>query len=296
MTMRTIDFNNICTRILGADVYPFRPNANNGPRLNYAYAFIYIKSGNGFVIIDGKKYRAGPRDLFCIEPGTAHAFAADGLDPMVHASVYADLVWDSTSMQKGDKWLNEYLFDKYMPHLCADRIRFADGIEFPLQISIPTGADWLEPFLSVISHFDSQEIGDAVRLRSLFESFLTGFARFLANPYSPSDLRIRKMIDWMQNHLLESFLLAEWADSFQLSQSYLYELFRKETGVSPGQYFMRHRLEHAKTELRESNRSVTQIAEKHGFASVHYFSRQFSAYYNESPNKYRKRIMGTYDA
>ncbi|CAG7657895.1 helix-turn-helix domain-containing protein [Paenibacillus allorhizosphaerae] len=292
METRHIAFNDIRTRILGADFYPFRPKAKIGPRLNYAYTFIYIRSGSGFLVIDGKEYRAETRDLFCIEPGTPHAFAADEHDPMVHASVYADLLWDSTPKQKGDKRLNEYRFASYKPQLSADRVRFTDGIVLPAQTSIPAGADWLEPFLAVIRHFDSQEIGSAIRLRSLFESFVTGFARFLAYPFLPSDLRIRKMIDWMKSNLHESFQLADWAGTLQLSQPYLYELFRKETGTSPGQYFMLRKLEQAKTELRETNRSVTLIADKLGFASVHYFSRQFSGHFGESPNQYRKRMRG----
>ncbi|MDF2722615.1 MAG: AraC family transcriptional regulator [Paenibacillus sp.] len=295
METRRIAFNDIRSRILGADVYPFRPNASNGPRLNYAHTFIYIKSGGGLVTIDGNTYSAAPRDLFYIEPGTMHTFASDPHDPMVHASVYADLVWDSSPKLKGDKALNEYRFENYSPLLSADRVNFTDGIELPVHIAIPAAVDWLDDYLAVISHFDSRTIGDAVQLRTFFESFLTGYVRYLANPFLPSDPRIRKMIDWMHTRLHEPFRLADWASSLQLSQPYLYELFRNETGVSPGEFFMRRRLEHAKTELRETNRSVTSIAERLGFASVHYFSRQFARHYEESPNQYRKRIRGAYD-
>ncbi|CAG7629092.1 HTH-type transcriptional activator RhaR [Paenibacillus solanacearum] len=292
MHTRHMALHDIRTRILGADVYPFRPKAKIGPRLNYAYTFIYIRSGGGYLHIDGQPYRAHTRDLFCLEPGTPHAFAADEHDPMVHASVYADLLWDSSPKQKGDKRLNEYRFAAYDPGLSAGRIRFTDGFALPAQTAIPAGADWMEPFLAVIRHFDSQEIGSAIRLRALFESFLTGLARFLAHPYLPTDPRIRKMIDWMNGNLHASFQLADWADTLRLSEAYLYELFRKETGTSPGQYFMLRKLEQAKTELRETNRSVTLIADKLGFASVHYFSRQFTGHFGESPNRYRKRIRG----
>ncbi|WP_227872440.1 helix-turn-helix transcriptional regulator [Paenibacillus albus] len=94
----------------------------------------------------------------------------------------------------------------------------------------------------------------------------------------------------MQTHLCEDFQPLDWANSLHISESYLYELFRKETGDSPHQYFMGCCLEQAKTELRETNLSVTDITDKLGFSSVHYFSRQSTKHLNQSPNQYRRRV------
>ncbi|WP_186445547.1 AraC family transcriptional regulator [Paenibacillus cremeus] len=295
MQIQHIAFHDIRSRVLGADVYPFRPRAKIGPRLPYAHTFIYIKSGRGMLTIGQSEHRAEPHDLFYIEPGTVHSFAADSQDPMVHASVYVDLLWSTTPKLKGDKRLNEYRFEAYDPELSVDKVRFTTPptLVFPAKIVVPAQAEWLDAYLSVIREFESVEATAPIRLRSLFEAFLTGFVHFLAHPFEPNDPRIRTIITWMQTHLTDVFRPAEWAATLNLSEAYVYELFRKETGDSPQQYFMRCRLEQAKTELRETNLSVTHIAEKLGFASVHYFSRQFSAHMDESPNQYRRRIRET---
>ncbi|RAP76530.1 AraC family transcriptional regulator [Paenibacillus montanisoli] len=294
--IRQTTFEDIRSRIVGAGVYPFRPREIVNPRLPYAHSFVYIKRGKGIVTIDGIEYRAKQHDLFYFEPGIVHSYAADNEDPMVHASVYVDLLWNTSPKLKGDTGLNEHRFEKYDPKLSAARIEFIAQSQPPVQwppavqTSIPAHADWLEAFLSVIRHFDSNDFSTAILLRSLFETFMVGFVRFLAHPFEPTDPRIRRTIAWMQSHTTEDFQPEVWANTFHISEAYLYELFRKETGDSPHQYFMSCRLEQAKTELRETNLSVTDIADKLGFSSVHYFSRQFSKHLNESPNQYRKRV------
>ncbi|UUZ86741.1 helix-turn-helix domain-containing protein [Paenibacillus sp. P26] len=63
-------------------------------------------------------------------------------------------------------------------------------------------------------------------------------------------------------------------------------------GLQPAALLYARRLEQAKTELRETDDSVTAISERLGFSSLHYFSRQFAKVQQESPQQYRKRIRG----
>lgn len=294
-SMQRIPFDHIRSRVLGADFYPFKPGGKVGPRLPYAHSFIYITEGRGTVTLEGTTYEAEPRDLFYIEPSMEHSYAADPQQPMVHASVYVDLLWDSTSKPVGDKRLNCYSHAAYDPGLCAARVAFEEEIRLPVRTRVPQHSDWMEAYKSVIRSFEKRNPWSLIELRSLFEQFLTGFARFLAHPYEPSDPRIRRIIDWMNGHLKDAFHLSSWSRSLQLSEAYLYELFRAETGYSPQHYFLRRRLEQAKAELRETNDSVTSIAERLGFASIHYFSRQFTRVQQESPQQYRKRIR-SYEA
>lgn len=287
-----IQFSEIRSHVLGVDYCPFRPGAANGPRISYTHVFIYIKSGRGTIQIDGITYEATERSLFYIQPGITHAFHADATDPMVHASLYIDLLWNSTPKQKGDLCLNCYETKAYQPRLSAVMVQFKEGILIPTKTNIPPNAKWIESFLAVIDHFDYRGIDTEIRLRSLFEAFFSDFIHYLAHPFAPTDPRIRKLIYWMEEHIYTTFSTADWAEQLLISQAYLYELFHKETGVSPQYYFNSCKLAQAKKELRETNQSVTSIAERLGFATIHYFSRQFSSHYLESPNQYRKRIRG----
>jgi AraC-like DNA-binding protein len=287
-----IPFSEIRTHVLGADYCLFRPGEKNGPRISYTHLFIYIKSGLGTLTIDGILYEAAARSLFYIQPGVTHTFQADAADPMVHASVYVDLLWNTTLKLKGDLALNCYEPEVYQPQLSVSDIQFKEDITLPTKIIIPVNTKWIETFLAVIDHFDYRGVDTEIRLRSLFEAFLSDYIHYLAHPFAPSDPRIRKLILWMEEQIYETISIAEWAAQLAISQAYLYELFHKETGVSPQYYYNSCKLAQAKKELRETNQSVTSIAEKLGFATIHYFSRQFSNHYLESPSQFRKRIRG----
>jgi AraC-like DNA-binding protein len=287
-----IQFSEIRSHVLGADYCPFRSGEKNGPRTTYTHAFIYIKSGRGTIKIDEITYEATERSLFYIQPGITHSFHADLTDPMVNASLYIDLLWNSTPKLKGDLVMNCYESEVFQPQLSAAKVQFKEGIVIPPKTIIPVNAKWTESFLAVIDHFDYRGVDTEIRLRALFEAFFSDFIHFLAHPFAPTDSRIRKLIYWMEEHIYATFSTAEWAEQLLISQAYLYELFHKETGVSPQYYFNSCKLAQAKKELRETNQSVTSIAEKLGFATIHYFSRQYSSHYLESPSQYRKRIRG----
>ncbi|WP_164545744.1 cupin domain-containing protein [Paenibacillus albus] len=89
-------------------MYLFRPLEIVNPRLPYAQSVVYIKSGEGTVTINGVEFLAKQHDLFYFEPGCVHSYAADGEDLMVHASVYVDLLWNTSPKLKGDRGLNEH--------------------------------------------------------------------------------------------------------------------------------------------------------------------------------------------
>lgn len=287
-----IQFSEIRSYMLGADYCLFRSNENYGPRISYAHSFYYIKSGLGTITISGIPYPASARSLFYLQPGTTHSFHADSVNPMVLASVYADLLWNSTPKQKGDLGLHTYDNEIFRPELCADGIEFTNPIVIPAKTVVPQNAKWIEDLLSVIDHFDYRGMDSEIRLRALFESFLSDFVHYLAHPFAPTDPRIRKLIVWMEEHVNKTLSVMEWAKQLDISQAYLYELFQKETGVSPQYYYSSCKLSRAKKELRETSQSVTSIAENLGYATIHYFSRQFSNHYLESPSQYRKRIRG----
>ncbi|UQZ82603.1 HTH-type transcriptional activator RhaS [Paenibacillus konkukensis] len=292
---KTAQLNEIHSRIVSANFYPFKPGQHVGPRLPYVHLFIYISAGRGTMKIGEDVWAAETGDLYYIAPGVSHTFIAAQDDPMVHASVYADLLSPSTPKQKGDPQLNCHNAGEYDVSLCAARVQFADadGIALPVRVRAPRGAAWLEPYLAVIEAYPEQGIGDDALLRSLFETFLVRYVRFARKPYETwYDPRIGRMVDWLRHTETADPCVKEWAGKLGISVAYLYELFRKQTGTSPQTYLLKCRLDKAKTYLRETNMPITEIAYTLGFSSPHYFARQFGKHAQESASEYRRRFRG----
>lgn len=76
---------------------------------------------------------------------------------------------------------------------------------------------------------------------------------------------------------------------FGTNKTTLCRRFRETYGQSVTRYVNGLRIRDAKRLLREGELSVTEIAEKLGFESLHYFSRLFSRYTGVSPTGYAKR-------
>lgn len=78
------------------------------------------------------------------------------------------------------------------------------------------------------------------------------------------------------------------ADHFHLSQSQLHLRCLRDFGVTPQQYVMNRRLSWARYWLRETPRSVSEIAFDLGFSEVSSFSRAYRRRAGHSPSEERK--------
>ena len=60
----------------------------------------------------------------------------------------------------------------------------------------------------------------------------------------------------------------------------------KKTGISPGKYITRVRIEYAKLLLRAEDVSIAYVAEASGFANANYFAKAFRRETGMSPSEY----------
>ncbi|NDK23821.1 helix-turn-helix transcriptional regulator [Streptomyces sp. TR1341] len=76
-----------------------------------------------------------------------------------------------------------------------------------------------------------------------------------------------------------------------VSPAHFARAFRATFGETPHRYLQRRRVERAMYLLRESDRSVTDIAFEVGFGSPGTFSRTFRDIVGSSPRAYRKEAV-----
>ena len=80
--------------------------------------------------------------------------------------------------------------------------------------------------------------------------------------------------------------LDELSQRLEVSKAHLIRTFTKATGISPGKYITRVRVEYAKLLLREEDSSVTYAAEASGFANANYFAKVFRRETGMSPSEF----------
>lgn len=99
---------------------------------------------------------------------------------------------------------------------------------------------------------------------------------------------VHQALEYIHHNPLSS--TTEVVDQVHMSRSHLARLFRKEVGVSIGEYIRTIRLDQAKHLLRETDTPISAIAEELGFATVHSFSGFFKRFTGKSPSEYRKLL------
>ncbi len=82
--------------------------------------------------------------------------------------------------------------------------------------------------------------------------------------------------------------IAELAGRLEVSQEYLTRCFCKYTGVTPGKYLNRVRIENAKLLLRQGRHSVQFVSDACGFSNANYFARVFRESVGVNPREYAR--------
>jgi len=73
-----------------------------------------------------------------------------------------------------------------------------------------------------------------------------------------------------------------------LSKFHFNRLFKSATGVSPSHYHINLRMDAAKRQLRETKKSVVEIAMAVGYATPSHFAQLFRRETGLSPSDYRR--------
>lgn len=96
--------------------------------------------------------------------------------------------------------------------------------------------------------------------------------------------------EYLNQNFKEKITLKDAAQRVNISPYYLERIFKKNTGTSFTQYIIDRRLGYAQNLLRDTKRSIAQIAEESGYDNPSYFSQLFKKRFGCNPGAYRKKI------
>ena len=99
---------------------------------------------------------------------------------------------------------------------------------------------------------------------------------------------VEKAEDDLTPKTRENITLEEVCAHVGFSVAYFSALFKKETGEGFAKYLMRVRMDEAKTLLRETGLSVTEICERVGYNDRKHFTQTFHKIAGVNPAEYRK--------
>ena len=102
-------------------------------------------------------------------------------------------------------------------------------------------------------------------------------------------IRMQKMICFIQEHYAEDVSLQDIANSASISRSEASRCFQSYLHTSPVNYLLKYRVERSMQLLRDNNMTVEAVALECGFSSSAYFCKIFRTHTGMTPKQYRSK-------
>ncbi len=115
------------------------------------------------------------------------------------------------------------------------------------------------------------------------------FGDDVRDPGSIGDRRLKRVLQYMRDHLSEPLTLDRLAVEAGISKFHFARLFSERTGVTPHAHLVKLRLECAAHLLTSTDLRIGEIARHCGFASAAHFGAIFSRRFGESPTAFRRQ-------
>ncbi len=95
---------------------------------------------------------------------------------------------------------------------------------------------------------------------------------------------------YISEHFQKNLKITELADALNVGYSHLRQSFKACTGLSPKQFHLQIRLQHARDLLANTDKSIKEIATLLGFDSPYHFSAQFKRRFRRAPKYWRSSV------
>lgn len=104
------------------------------------------------------------------------------------------------------------------------------------------------------------------------------------------DIHTKNAVAYIDEHINEMIEIADICNAISVSKSALYKNFEKQFGMPPKRFINERKIEFAKRLLKNTDKSVENIALGLGFENVGYFYRLFKSITGETPLQYKYKV------
>ncbi|WP_337663557.1 helix-turn-helix transcriptional regulator [Suilimivivens sp.] len=243
---------------------------------------IYLLQGSMEIIEDGIPYRIMPDQVFFLKSGIHH--------------------WGNRSFEIGSSWYYAHFYCD-APSSCMEEL--PRGIYYDERISLkPSEKD--RYFITLPKLINCEEKTQIKRnFEKMIEAHIHGnipqtsirlWQIFLECAQNAQDDKVsngyaEQIQNYVRQHYIDGFTSAQIQEACGLSYKYAGTLFKEVTGQTIKEYQCTLRLRKAEQLLKETNKSITEIAQLTGFSDVFYFSKIFHRKKGCPPGEYRKTYI-----
>jgi len=235
------------------------------------HLFMYIHSGSGSLVCR--------EDIFPIKKGTLVFIAADTyhytMSDVPEAYDRSKLTVSPERFHKLATLLGE---NSVLKSISGKAVVYAEIAEADREAVSGIFSDWNE-------NEDSREL---ILLSGLLK-LMYFLNRYTVNSTAAVANSMNCAIKYINENIAMDMDIGDICSAVNMSKFYFCRQFKAYTGLTVMKYILKTRIVLAKSELKKTGLSITEVSEKYGFSSVSYFCRVFKEEETCSPLQYRKR-------
>lgn len=218
-----------------------------GPAVRQHYLLHYVLDGEGFLHKGGQVYSVSKGDLFVILPGEVTTYWADQIHPWQYA-------WVGFYAEGTPPFLQTAVIRQPQVRQCFEKIQAFDR-------NAETDGNLFAVTFAVLQNLYQQSTPEVSETNSYASRAKT----------------------YLETSYMYSISIENLAESLHIDRRYLTRLFHDRYGISPQEYLMTIRLDHARTFLQQGY-GVTETASMVGFTDLSNFSKRYKARFGISPS------------
>ncbi|MFC0213442.1 helix-turn-helix domain-containing protein [Paenibacillus chartarius] len=183
---------------------------------------------------------------------------------------------------------------RYVQTRLEDPQMTVDSLQASLRSAEESGVRWLRRVLAMTGREAAVDDGSiqAAAVSGLPQEDLFRYLHAIMKLYhnrlaDGQTTHVRKAMTYIEQNLEDDVGLQHVARQVHLHPSHLSEVFKKETGMTFGDYVTRQKIARAKALLAASPAKISEIAQKLGYEDVKYFGQLFKKFTGKTPSEYR---------
>lgn len=248
------------------------------------FEITYVQEGQGNYSVNGQEYMMKPGDIIIFNNVEAHGWKLMGEDMKLLVMIFSpEFVAEKLSV-----------FDsEYLKPFVERGSNFQNriGSEEPVSHEIRKG------IREIYAEWQQQKEGYPLMIKANILRILTMLIRTYQDESKSGEMlkekksamkRLEQAISYIDHHYSEKITLDEVAAAAYMSSNYFSSYFRKVTGISFSEYVTRIRISHARELLRDTDKSVTEIAMECGFHNISNFYRLYKKQVGKPPRDEKK--------
>jgi AraC-like DNA-binding protein len=249
------------------------------------WKIIYVLEGDGWKIINKKRYPLSPGCLFLIHPDDKTSFAINSESITIYNILFLpELIQFGLNELNDDFNFFSIFQQNFYDNISVDRRGQLYVLESKPEIEY------------IIKKMNRVFIAEKVNYQSLIKLQLLELLVLISQQSSRALKKSRKkdivkyINLFLKQHYTQEISLSLLANEVHLNKTYLSRIFKEETGMRVMELLLQQRIQAASDALINSKATISEVCYNSGFNDLSYFYRAFKKSQGLNPGDYRKKF------